>query len=307
MKLEIDFSGLVLARESIGAKLSTLRQKTNLKPRTSNIELQLLEVGHVQLTADELSRELKFVGGIPSIRNQPVTLHIFQPHKEAYLLRQNPCYEGPKYHFFDCHTLETMRAGGRFNRYVASSRVEDGFLVQPYDPLTKKRGEEMNAPLLPCQNCLKSLDYDSFSALSRPEKKRIVESFSAGDMLESLKPIFRCLPLYTSGNMPEADYVAGWARISQKTRVAEKWTCNCCKVVLNDRRGRGLLHVHHKDGIRGNNRPSNLRVLCAQCHQSQPFHGHMKLGGADINYLGDRRREQGIPHNCVQCQRKNSP
>ena len=39
---------------------------------------------------------------------------------------------------------------------------------------------------------------------------------------------------------------------------------------------RDLLHVHHRDGNRGNNQRNNLQILCIDCHSRQP--GHSRLG-----------------------------
>ena len=50
----------------------------------------------------------------------------------------------------------------------------------------------------------------------------------------------------------------------QKPAEAQTETC------LKD--NKGFLHVHHKDGIKGNNKPSNLEVLCMLCHREKPFH-----------------------------------
>lgn len=301
MKLNIDFSGLEKARESIGAPLGAKREFQRPEKEPSSIELAFIERGFVLLSDEELNEKLVFVSGIPSIENQPVTLHIYQPHSDIDELQNEPCVDGPKYHFYDCKTLENMRSGGRFNRYVATARTEGEFAVQPKNNFTNKWEDEINARLLPCRNCMSAVNYNNYDALSGQSRTLLVQNFPIEDMLESLKPIFRCLPLYSSSSMPAADYASDWAKISIQTRDNSNWLCDCCGVRLEQKTGKGLLHVHHKDGIRGNNRPSNLRVLCAECHKNQPYHDHMRLASADLNYLSRIRQEQGLDAKCNSC------
>jgi len=301
MKLNVDFSGIVRARESIGAPLGMKLDFRRIEEQLSPIKLAFLETGYVLLSADELRDKLVFVGGVPSIENQPVTLHIYQPHSDIDELQSAPCVDGPKYHFYDCKTLENMRSGGRFNRYVATARTEGVFAVQPKNKINNKWGDEINAKLLPCRNCISSVNYNNYSGMSSQAKIQLVQNFPVDEMLESFKPIFRCMPLYDTALMPQANYSNDWPKISIQTRQNAKWFCDCCGVRLEEKIGKGLLHVHHRDGIRGNNRPSNLRVLCAECHKQQPFHGHMHLLASDLSYLLKKREEQGLKTKCVAC------
>lgn len=301
MKLKIDFSEIIKARESIGAPLGTKQTFQRLETELSSIELAFLETGYVLLSAGELEEKLVFVGGIPSIENQPVTLHIYQPHQSREQLETEPCLDGPRYHFYDCGKMESMRKGGRFNRYVATAGTDGSFVVQPKNEFTEKWEEEMQSRLLPCRLCLSALNYDNYNSISAESKNLLVNNFPIDEMLETLKPIFRCLPIYSNATMPAADYSSDWPKISIHARQASNWLCDCCGVRLEKKTGKGLLHVHHKDGIRGNNRPSNLRVLCAGCHKNQPYHGHMKLDLADLNYLSKMRQEQGLGGKCNSC------
>ena len=301
MKLKIDFSGVINARESIGAPLGAQQEFQGSDNKLSPIELAFIETGYVLLSSDELDEKLVFVGGIPSIENQPVTLHIYQPHADREQLEANPCLDGPKYHFYDCSTLERMKDGGRFNRYVATARTDGSFAVQPKNNFTNKWEDEMQSKLLPCRYCMSALDYNDYGAMSSQGKSLLVQNFPIDEMLEALKPIFRCLPIYSTSTMPAADYTPAWPKISLQTRAGSDWMCDCCGVRLERKTGKGLLHVHHKDGIRGNNRPSNLRVLCAECHKNQPYHDHMRLDSADLNYLSRIRQEQGLEAKCNSC------
>ena len=301
MKLSIDFSGIIKARESIHAPSAEVVLFKSLDKPKSQSEITLEEKGYVKLTEKTFKEDVEFVGGIPSIGNRPVLLHIYLPHNDIGELTQNPPYEGPRYHFFDCETLERMRQGGRYDRYVATEDPGGGFAVKPKNVKTRKWGKEIKAQLLPCRHCLNALDYDGFLLISEPQQKELVKDLRAKDVLERVRPIFRCRPLYSSATMPDGNYPKDWARISEQTRRRAGWKCTCCRVVLESPKGKGLLHTHHKNGIPGDTKPSNLRVLCALCHKNQPFHGRMQIENHEARFIAEKRKKQGLERSCREC------
>ena len=183
----------------------------------------------------------------------------------------------PRFHVADCKTLDNMRNAGRFDRYVATSGQTGRFRVQPKDPDTHTWDEEMEASLAPCMNCLDHLNYDGFANLSRREKRAAVERFDIHVFFDTCRSLFRCLPIYTPNNFPQGAYTADWADISRTVRQRAGWTCSEPECSVNLSNHPKLLHVHHVDGNRGNNRPSNLRVFCCLCHSKMPLHSHMRI------------------------------
>ena len=280
-------------RKSIGANKSKIINLRSFRHsiRANPIEIQLEEKGKVLLSADEVEKYLSFPAGLASIGNTQVTLHIYQPFEDKDELSL-PLPRGPKYHVSDCETLIQMRKKNRFNRYVTTSKPTGMFIVQPYDRETNIRGKEMESSLGVCKVCLKNLNYKKYDVTDRVTKDVIYSNFKLEEFFENFKPIFRTLPLYKRENFPEGNYTKDWARISEETREKAKWVCSSCNINLNN--NRSLLHVHHRDGNRGNNKPSNLEVLCILCHKDKPFHQNMYIKSKEIEKINSLRLEQNI-------------
>jgi hypothetical protein len=168
-----------------------------------------------------------------------------------------------------------MRQKGRFNRYVSTADADSYFRVEPWEFETKTRGAEILSKLAPCQNCLKYLNYDGFENKKKGDRKAIKNNFDIQKFFKNYELVFRCLLLYNADTFPEGNYTSDWARISENTRINANWKCNDCGVHLVD--DRHLLHVHHKDGNRGNNSSGNLEPLCCVCHKKKPFHESMHI------------------------------
>jgi hypothetical protein len=284
MKLDIEFSRLERALTSIGAERAQIGQISAKRSLgRSPIEIRLLEQGSLILSGEELDEVLHFPAGIAAIGSTQITLHIFQPFATLEELEQTPAPK-PRYHVADCLTLENMREKGRFNRYVSTAEADGYFRVEPWDYETQTRGDELLAKLAPCQNCLKFLDYDGFEDKKQRDRKAIVNDFDIQAFFKNYEPIFRCLPLYNADDFPEGNYTSDWARISEDLRRNAGWTCKNCDVGLSEHRN--LLHAHHKDGNRGNNKPSNLEALCCVCHKQKPFHEGMHIDPKYLQLIG---------------------
>ena len=63
-----------------------------------------------------------------------------------------------------------------------------------------------------------------------------------------------------------------------------------CKVDLSS--APDLLHTHHINGVKNDNAPGNLRVLCASCHRRQPKHQHVHLTRRDHQVIHETRKIQ---------------
>ena len=88
-------------------------------------------------------------------------------------------------------------------------------------------------------------------------------------------------------NIDEQTKLDVWSEISTTLRESSHWRCSECSVYLGD--NKGLLHVHHKNGNKGDNRKGNLAVLCKECHSKQPNHAHLKPSPQDQKIIDDSR------------------
>ena len=83
------------------------------------------------------------------------------------------------------------------------------------------------------------------------------------------------------------DYKADWwAEYSRWYRGQQAWTCEECRISLND--DRQYLHTHHIWGTQHND-PQDLKALCIACHSEQLGVNHRALKQAS-EYQGFMER-----------------
>jgi len=78
-------------------------------------------------------------------------------------------------------------------------------------------------------------------------------------------------------------------------RETRNFTCESCN--LNLKQALCLLHVHHINGVKTNNRSSNLKALCIECHSQQPDHQRSTISDENAQRLAKLRRQQGRPNS----------
>jgi hypothetical protein len=182
----------------------------------------------------------------------------------------------PRFHIADCKTLQDMRAKNRYGRYVVATRDDGRFELNITDPGTQ-RFTPTTRQLNVCQNCLAKLSFEGFDfGLRRARRKEIVSGFEIRRFFEMYpRSLIPRQPLYTAATAPLNEYSVDFADISAQLRRQRGWRCTDCKCDFSEESLRKFLHVHHKNGMRSDNRPENLSVLCIACHARQPNHEHM--------------------------------
>ena len=256
------------------SSLDTLRQKmgaplTNnfvLAPIFSQISIiDQLNTGGVEIDLDEISVH---EDGTLLYRGYRGLLHIRDITSIAGDTRM------PRYHLAYCQTLEKMKKNSRFDRYVVAQTTTGEFKVNIIDREVTSQNVRLNV----CQNCLDRIHWQGFSlsGMSRMERQNRVDGFSLPEFFKEYpRDLIGAKPLHTSHTAPLNDYPKNWAELSKAIRLERGHQCESCKETFSQHDSR-FVHVHHRNGLKNDNRNANLAVLCIACHANQPEHGHLK-------------------------------
>lgn len=255
---------------------------TVTRPEPIDIELD---------TGKEIAlEELKVMDGLLTVQGRQVLLYIpDQGFRYTLAEIQEDPRNGRRYHVADCSTLDDMRGRKRFERYIVTNNLSGEFKVSGKD--ANRQDVEGKANLLVCRNCLRKLNYKNYLY---GIKNKIWKEFEIAVFFETYSTFFRSLPRNIPGRKLSNSYTADWGNISARVRKACNYTCAGCHVDLSDARHRSLLHVHHINGVRNDNRLENLKPLCVDCHRKEPFHEHMFVSAGDMRLITRLRAEQQL-------------
>ena len=282
MKLQVDLSALDDIARRMGAdKIDVGRILDGGGRKLDPIDIELSGRGiEVPLSEVEVS-----VDGLLQYRGRQVVLYI-QDHgwNVAEVVRNGEA--GKKFHISDCGTLQDMRQKGRFERYVVRNDTSEYFYITGTEDFGHRKIEG-SARLRVCKNCLRKLFYSEYSR----DPVGVFSNFDLKEFFQIYETNFVSEPSRSAGQF-DGGYSENWGRISMAYKRNRGFTCEKCHVNL--RGHTGLLHVHHIDGVKTNNRPSNLKALCVECHSEQPDHEHMHISRQNLEAIMRLRRRQRV-------------
>ncbi|EKO3785373.1 HNH endonuclease [Vibrio harveyi] len=281
MKLTLNLHSLMRAIEIMEPEKKGVFVWDHQITEKSKIDIELAQGKDVEL------KDVDIDSGLLSYKGRQVLLYI-KDHGSAVLSVIKKPSTGNKYHVADCSKLKSMRAEGRFERYVVTNDTSGEFPISGGGYYGQSR-EEGYARLNICKLCLGQLNYKGYS--SGGHRSNIFNEFDMSEFFATYSSFFPHMPSRRA-ETAESGYSDDWSKISSHYRVERNFECEECKV--NMRSNRSLLHVHHVNGVKSDNRPSNLRALCIDCHSKQPLHEHMALSHRERQTINDLRKQQGL-------------
>ncbi|TNC85287.1 MAG: HNH endonuclease [Thalassolituus sp.] len=284
MKFDVSFSELIACAERMGSFVPDFEIEVAIDD-SFEVDTSLSSTAGLEISLEELETEQGLLG----YRGRQVLLFIPDHGSRAGNVFEGRS-EGNKFHVADCQKLDEMRSNNRFGRYKATYNVSGKFEIFGTNGY---RGEDISgeAELHVCKLCLGYLNYRSYKNSTKADRESVYESFDISEFLSKYSTLFRSMPK-REALVDMAGYADNWKDISRDLRDSRNWTCECCGVNL--RNTPALLHTHHINGVKRDNRPENLKALCIDCHRKQPQHDYMRVTHAQMQMINRLRKEQSL-------------
>jgi 5-methylcytosine-specific restriction endonuclease McrA len=157
----------------------------------------------------------------------------------------------PRIHLIECEIIEDFISKGLFKGYYEFSSMEYNDV---YDRNTKKTYS--NESLEVCRFC----------------SKKVLNN------IHSTENFYQSLGTEIPKNRDIFGYDKNWHKISQQYRESKNYMCERCGIKLKENSHKRFWHVHHKDGNKISNDPSNLECLCVLCHSHKDMQHEENFG-----------------------------
>lgn len=283
MKIVIDFSALETAVKKMNPSEIINFEVTEALKARDPIDIILSDGLEVILS------EVEVTAGLLSYKGRQVLLYI-RDHGTGVRQALEDGSTGRRYHLADCKVLHDMRSKGRFERYVVTNDTSDQFLVTGYDRFTHEQLEG-STDLKVCKTCLSYLNYKGYQAGGN--RVSIFNNFTMDEFFSTYSSHFEFMPTRKASDVNDG-YSRDWSSVSNNFKASKGYTCESCHVVLEKFEHKKLLHTHHINGVKSDNRPENLKALCADCHSKQLFHQHMFVPRGEKQTIIELRKQQSI-------------
>lgn len=230
-----------------------------------DLDFQLSTSTGIEVNLNDVFVDPKF--NTLSYRGQVVLLYI---RDQTNYMGYTSTY---KFHLTNCSTINSSIEQGRFNRYVVSRNIDGKFAVSIRTSNGELESKEVG--LRVCKNCLYAINYLNYRSNSHLLRNTIYEKFSIEKFLSLHHTAHLHTPLRNSDDPSGDTYTSDFHIISSSIKKSLSYVCQDCKKSFTGNRSH-FLHVHHIDGVKSNNTPSNLRCVCIYCHTKYPRHQHLK-------------------------------
>ena len=206
----------------------------------------------------------------------------------VYIRDQYISYGSYKFHVANCSTIQEMKESGRFKtRYVASTRTDGKFAV---NHIGNDHEEGLLIEMRVCINCLKRLNYKGYNDKRHRDAKKVNDEFSLREFFEIYGRTTVSHPGNTNITTPVNAYSDHHPTFSRICRERAGWRCEECDILLEGEASK-FLHAHHINGDKSNNSWDNLRSLCVECHNKQPYHS---LPEPTLQEFQEYKRRRGL-------------